>query len=296
MPSEFHVPVLLEETLRLLDPKPGERAVDCTVGGGGHAQAILDRILPGGFLLAFDRDEEAVRRASERFAGRKESVLVVHESFANLRRFVERMKFRSVDVVLADLGISSRQVDDAARGFSFRRDAPLDMRFSRAMPRTAADLVNTLPEEELTRIFREYGEERWAGPIARMILRQRPLATTLALAETVKAAIPRARWPRDIHPATRVFQALRIAVNAELESLDALLRDAPDLLAPGGRFAVISYHSLEDRAVKHAFRERAAAGGGFRLLSKKPVRPSADEVARNPRARSAKLRGLGRMI
>lgn len=283
--------------MRLLDPKAGERAVDCTVGAGGHAEALLGRILPGGFLLAFDRDEEAVRRASERFASYKESVLVVHENFANLRRLVERMKLRSIDVILADLGFSSCQVDDTARGFSFRRDAPLDMRFSKTTPRTAADLVNTLPEEELTRIFRAYGEERWAGPVARMILRRRPLETTLALAETVKAAIPRSRWPRDIHPATRVFQALRIAVNGELESLDALLRDAPDLLAPGGRFAVISYHSLEDRAVKHAFRKRAGAGAGgaFRLLLKKPVRPSAKEIDRNPRARSAKLRVLARL-
>jgi 16S rRNA (cytosine1402-N4)-methyltransferase len=234
-----------------------------------------------------------VREATERFAARKESVLVVHENFANARRFVERFKFRAVDVILADLGISSRQVDDGGRGFSFRRDAPLDMRFSRAAPRTAADLVNTLPEGELTRIFREFGEERWAGPIARMILRRRPILTTLSLADTVRAAIPRARWPRDIHPATRVFQALRIAVNAEGESLDALLRDAPDLLAPGGRFAVLSYHSLEDRAVKLAFRRRAA-DGGFRILAKKPVRPSAAEVERNPRSRSAKLRALGR--
>lgn len=264
--------------------------MDVTVGGGGHAAALLERLLPGGFLIGLDRDEEAVRAASARFAGQAAHALILHETFANLPRVLARMKFSEIDVVLADLGISSRQIDAAERGFSFRNDAPLDMRFSKTAPRTAADLVNTLAAPELTRIFREYGEERWAGPIARMIERRRPLTTTLALADTVRAAIPRAHWPRDIHPATRVFQALRIAVNDELGALADLLRDAPAVLAPGGRFAVISYHSLEDRAVKHAFRSRES----FEILTKKPVRASPEEVARNPRARSAKLRVLRR--
>ena len=264
--------------------------MDGTVGGGGHAAVILERILPGGFLVGLDRDEEAVRAVSTRFAAHAAHTLILHDTFANLPRVLERMKFRSIDIILADLGISSRQIDAPERGFSFRHDAPLDMRFSKTAPRTAADLVNTLTEPEMTRIFREYGEERWAGPIARMIERRRPLNTTLALADTVRAAIPRAHWPRDIHPATRVFQALRIAVNDELGALGALLRDAPGLLAPGGRLAVISYHSLEDRAVKHAFRARDT----FEVLTKKPVRASPEEVARNPRARSAKLRALRR--
>lgn len=291
--AEFHVPVLVEEVLRLLDPKPGERAADCTAGGGGHSESLLRRILPGGFLLALDRDEEAVRAATERLAFAKGNALVVHDNYANLGKVLRRLRIERLDLLLADLGVSSRQVDASERGFSFRGEGPLDMRFSKSAPRTAADLVNRLTEEELTRIFRELGEERWAGPIARMILRRRPLHTTAELASAVRSAIPKAKWPRDIHPATRVFQALRIAVNEELECLDRLLAEAPDLLAPGGRMGVISYHSLEDRRVKRAFAERAR-GDNFELPTKKPVEASAAEIAANPRSRSAKLRILRR--
>lgn len=287
-----HIPVLAEEVLRLLDPRPGDRGLDATIGAGGHAERILERILPGGFLLGIDRDEEAVRRASDRFRELRAGVLVVHENFANVRRVVLRSRLEPLDLILADLGLSSDQLDAPERGFSFQRDGPLDMRMSGAGPRTAGDLVNGLPEKELADLIRAFGEERHARRIARRIAERRPLRTTRELAAVVASALPK----RDrIHPATRTFLALRIAVNDELDNLERFLHDAPDLLAPGGRLAVIAYHSLEDRRVKQAFRQRGSRGG-FEILTRKPIRPSREEVLRNPRARSAKLRVLRRSI
>jgi 16S rRNA (cytosine1402-N4)-methyltransferase len=286
----FHEPALLDEVERLLAPEPGKVIVDATVGGGGHAKRLLSRILPGGFLIALDCDEEAVREASRRLDS-PASVLAVRENFANLAKVTARMRFSGVDGILADLGVSSHQLNAAARGFSFRRPGPLDMRFSRTLPRTAADVVNRAPEKDLERILREYGEEPFARRIARAMAAGRPFQTTGELADAVSRAVPlRTR----LHPATRTFQALRIAVNDELGSLHAFLAGAPGLLKPGGTLCVISYHSLEDRRVKQAF--RALPEEGFEILTEKPLTPCAAERARNPRSRSAKLRGVRRRV
>lgn len=283
----WHEPVLLSEVLSLLDPKPGRLICDATVGTGGHAEAILDR---GAELVGLDKDPQALELARARLARFGHRVQLLHADFRDLRTALSRLGVKAVHGVLFDLGISSLQLDSPARGFSFREEAPLDMRMDPAQPRTAAELVNRLPEPELARILWEYGEERYARRIARAIVRARdkaPIRTTSELARLVARCYPPGR--HRIHPATRTFQALRIAVNDELSVLEEGLTQAIELLPPGGVVCVISFHSLEDRIVKHLFRERAAKGK-LELLTKKPLRPSAEEVARNPRARSAKLR------
>jgi len=285
-----HLPVMVRETIACLDPRPGQVIVDCTVGEGGHAAAILPRIFPGGTLIGIDRDEEAVARARERmmnFNGNR--IVFAHDSFSQLPRVAAGLGFSQVDGVLFDLGASTRQFLDPARGFSFRQAGPLDMRMDRREETTAADLVNRLPPPELERIIGEFGGERWAKRIARAIQRERgrsPIGTTDRLAAVVARAVPgRGR----IHPATRTFQALRIVLNRELEELERGLAAALSLLRPGGRICVIAFHSLEDRIVKQVFRAWKREGAA-ELLTARPLRPSREEERANPRGRSARLR------
>jgi 16S rRNA (cytosine1402-N4)-methyltransferase len=300
---ERHQPVLLAEVLDGLALKPGARVIDGTLGAGGHAEAMLEAIAPTGQLLGIDRDTSALETAQARLAPFAGRLLVWHGSYADMAQAAAETEFGSVDAVLLDLGLSSLQLDDPQRGFAFRYDAPLDMRFDQRTPQTAADLVNDLPEEELAELIRDYGEERYARRIARAIVAARPLQSTTALQETVARAVPHTHRER-IHPATRTFQALRIAVNDELGTLERGLPQAVDLLKPGGRLAVISFHSLEDRIVKQFVRREASdcicppeqpvctCDHQERLcpVSRKPITASAAEIARNPRARSAKLR------
>lgn len=295
-PGEPHVPVLLQETLQWLAPRPGGRYVDGTVGAGGHARALLEAADGDVELLAIDRDPEALRLAEERLAPFRHRVRFVHGDYRDLDRILDEAGWSRVDGILLDLGVSSLQLDDPRRGFSYQVDGPLDMRMDPTQPLTAADLVNRASREELADWIRRYGEERWAGRIADFIVaerQRRPITTTGHLVEVIKAAIPARARRQGPHPARRTFQALRITVNRELEGLEEALTRAAHRLAAGGRLVAISFHSLEDRAVKRAFRH-LAAGGGFRVLTRKPVRPGEDEVTRNPRARSARLRALAR--
>ncbi len=285
--SRWHEPVLLDEVLSLLSPGPGVLICDATCGTGGHAEAILAR---GAELVGLDKDPQALEIARGRLARFGARVRLLHADFRELRAALARLGIKEVQGVLFDLGVSSLQLDSPARGFSFREEAPLDMRMDPSQPLTAAELVNRLPEPELARILWEYGEERYARRIAREIVQARdkaPIHTTTELARLVARCYPPGR--HRLHPATRTFQALRIAVNDELAALKEGLAQAVELLSPGGVVCVISFHSLEDRIVKHFFRARAKAGR-LELLTKKPLRPSPEEVARNPRARSAKLR------
>ena len=300
--TSIHIPVLAREVIEYLSVQPGGRYIDCTLGSGGHAQAILEQSSPGGQLLGIDADPEAINRARERLVKYANSTLLVNENFANLRDICIKYDFFPVHGILFDLGLSTPQLDEEGRGFSFQRNAPLDMRFSPSQKITASDIVNTWSENEIARILRSYGEEAYSRAIARKIVEKRPLRTTLELAELVESVVGRRKGK--IHPATRTFQALRIVVNRELESLESALTQAVSLLGFGGRLVVISYHSLEDRAVKTAFRRWASAcrcpkdlprcvcGGKPRLniLTPRPLVPTAEEVARNPRARSARLR------
>ena len=301
----MHQAVLLDEVLQFLAPTKGGRYVDGTLGDGGHARAIAERIGPGGRLLAMDSDEEAiehVRREGGEWLG---CCTLVHANFADTREVAPAYGFGQVDGILLDLGVSSRQLETAERGFSFVHDGPLDMRMDRAQNMTAADLVNSLSEHELADLLRRLGEERNARRIAGAIVRARiqaPFTRTGQLAELV-LRVQGGRRSR-IHPATRTFQALRMAVNGELAALSQGLDGGLNLLAPGGRLAVISFHSLEDRVVKRFFAEHAghwesmAAGGRtwvgakpeVNLVARKPVSASEREVRLNPRARSAKLR------
>jgi 16S rRNA (cytosine1402-N4)-methyltransferase len=280
--------------LRLLSPAPGEVFLDGTVGAGGHAEEIATRIGPDGILVCADADPAMLAIAASRLQG-LECVRPVHADFSDFEKLVETAGGRKFDGMLLDVGISSLQLSDPSRGFSFQEDGPLDMRRDPdARVPTARDILRRSNEKELADIFYRFGEERFSRRIARAIASQRkkdPVERTLQLAELVKRAIPRKAWPRDIHPATRVFQALRIAVNHELESLSAFLDGFAGHLAPGGRVAVISFHSLEDRLVKVAFRSRSAGGNAvLEVLTRKPVVPGAEEIHTNPRARSARLR------
>jgi 16S rRNA (cytosine1402-N4)-methyltransferase len=302
-----HEPVLLRETLDLLAPRPGSTVVDATLGAGGHAEALLELVGPEGRLLGIDRDPSALALASERLASFGKAFTPLRGNHEDLVRLLREAGVFAVDAILFDLGLSSMQLDDAGRGFSFSGDGPLDMRMDPDAEPTAATLVAESSERELRRILRDYGEERMAGAIAREVVRERsrrPITRTAQLAELVERVIgPRARRYR-IHPATRTFQALRIAVNGEVEGLERVITDAVSLLRRGGRVAAIAYHSLEDRAVKHTLRGLAerctcpadlpVCGCGkenlVRVLTSRPVRPAQEEIDRNPRSRSAKLR------
>ncbi len=279
-----HQPVLSAETLRLLNPNPGETWVDCTVGAGGHARIIAEKLGGSGRLIGLDQDPTMLEIARARVSG--PPVSLVHANFDQLISVLSNFGIAAVDGVLADLGFCSDQLEQASRGFSFREDGPLDMRLDPNSGETAADVVNRLSEGALADLFWEYGEERYSRRIARKVVEQRktkPLTTTAELADLVRSCVPRSG---KIDPATRVFQALRVAVNDELESLDRLLAALPKLVKQGGRVGIISFHSLEDRRVKQTFR----TAGVWQPLTKKPVEAGDEEIARNPRARSAKLR------
>ncbi len=290
-----HEPVLITEVLDLLDCRPGRIYVDGTVGSGGHSRAILEKSSPTGRLIGLDRDEEALGRARENLSPFQGRVNLVKANFKDLKGVLEPLSIEAVDAILLDLGLSTEQLESRERGFSFRWDAPLDMRMDQETKVSVRELLRDLSAEEIASILREYGEERRARAIARNIVRRResaPVRTTAELVEVIRRSVP----PRHqrIHPATRTFQALRVAVNDELHNLRAFLDECPALLNPGGRLSVISYHSLEDRIVKNQFRlwapKKEEAGAKFRLLTRKPVVPSDEEIARNPRARSAKMR------
>jgi 16S rRNA (cytosine1402-N4)-methyltransferase len=300
--SAAHTPVLLAEVLAALAPRAGGTYLDGTFGGGGYSEALLET--PGCKVVAIDRDPVAVQGGDalvQRFPGR---LTILEGRFAEMERLLSPLGIAAVEGVALDLGVSSMQLDEARRGFSFRADGPLDMRMA-GQGTTAADLVNTLSESELAELIRDFGEERHARRVARAIVRHRPIVTTSALANVVRGAVPAAGR---IDAATRTFQALRIAVNDELAELDSGLAAAERLLAAGGRLAIVSFHSLEDRRVKDFLRERSSAAArgsrhlpparaaqpSFRLLSRKPVTPGAAELARNPRARSARLRAAER--
>jgi 16S rRNA (cytosine1402-N4)-methyltransferase len=287
-----HASVLLPEAMELLAVSPGGLWVDGTVGLGGHAEAILRASAPDGRLLATDRDGETLERARERLRPFGDRVRLEQSDFRELPRLLAG---EAASGILLDLGVSSVQLDDPARGFSFRSLGPLDMRLDRGAPTTAADLVNGLPEPELADLIYEYGEERASRRIARAIVRERerePFHTTTRLAEVVRRASPRSRRP-GLDPATRTFQALRIATNRELAGLAEALVALASCLRPRARLAVIAFHSLEDRPVKQTF--RALHGRGYRELVRKPVRPAEEEARRNPRARSARLRAVERV-
>ena len=289
-----HVPVLRAEVLALLQPRPGGNYLDATVGLGGHAEAVLQASEPTGTLLGIDRDTEALAVARQRVAPFGPRVKLLPGRYEELADLIG--EGTAFDGILFDLGASSLQLDTAERGFSFGRGGPLDMRMDRSGGETAAGLLSRLPERELADLIFRWGEERWSRRIAWAIVearRRTPIETTVALADVVSRAIPRAAWPRQIHPATRTFQALRIAVNDELSGLATALEAAVSRLRAAGRIAVISFHSLEDRIVKQSWRGLQAAGG-VRILTKRPVTPGEAEVAANPRARSAKLRALER--
>ena len=304
-----HAPVMPNETLHFLAPRSGAVYVDGTLGGGGHSRIILEASAPDGVLYAFDRDRAALEAAGKRLAEFGHRFHPVHGNFASMAECLRESGVSEIDGFLLDLGVSSHQLDTADRGFSFQTDAPLDMRMDTANGRTAADLVNELSETELIRIIREYGEDRWAQRIARFIVAARtesPVMTTGRLVDIIKGAIPRGAWEDRLHPATRTFQGLRIAVNDELGSLERGLAAGIGLLRPGGRGVVISFHSLEDRIVKHCFRERARGCICPRelplcccghvpevtVLTPRAARPGEVETATNLRARSARLRAV----
>jgi 16S rRNA (cytosine1402-N4)-methyltransferase len=297
--ARAHRPVLADEVTFLLRPRDGGWVVDGTVGMGGHSE----RLMESGDgptrtrLLGIDADSEALRRAGARLARFGDRVVLRQGSFRGLGAIAADAGITEATAILLDLGMSSYQLGESGRGFSFQGDEELDMRFDPATGPTAADLLNRLPVEELARIIFEYGEERHARRIARGIddRRQRaPLARTADLVGVVKGAVPRAAWPRRLHVATRTFQAIRIAVNDEMQALTEALPQAASLLAPGGRFGVISFHSGEDRIVKRSFRT-LSQGGGYVDLEPAPIEATADEILENPRARSAKLRVLERV-
>ncbi len=287
-----HIPVMVEEVMELLRCEPGRIYVDGTLGGGGHAEEILKRTHPNGMVIGIDWDLRAIEEAKERlkpFGGR---IRVVRENFVRLPEILKSAGIEEVDGILLDLGLSSLQIDEVERGFSFRGEGPLDMRMDQRAECTAADLVNRLPLKELERILLEYGEERWARRIGKAIVEDRersPIQTTLDLSRIVYRAIPKRYQSRRIDPATRTFQALRMRVNRELENLKEMLTLGWRALRRGGRFCILTFHSLEDRVVKDGFR-RLEREGEMRILTKKPLTPSVEEERRNPRSRSAKLR------
>jgi 16S rRNA (cytosine1402-N4)-methyltransferase len=290
----MHTPVMVGEVLEQLDPSRGGLFFDGTVGLARHARAILE----GGAtrLIGIDRDQSALALAAATLAAFGDRVELVHGDYRDLEAILAARGVKTVDGVLVDLGVSSMQLDEAGRGFSFRRDEPLDMRMDRSSGATAAEAIASADERTLADVIFRFGEERYSRRIARNIVAARasaPIETTSQLADIVRRSVPRRGYER-IDPATRTFQAIRIWVNRELEGLDAFLEQAAGVLNPGGRMAVISFHSLEDRIVKHTFRRLQQQGAGLVVRTKRPIVPGDDEIARNPRARSAKLRAIER--
>ncbi len=273
----MHIPVLLNEVIEYLDPKPNENFVDCTVGQGGHAMAILEKTAPSGKVLGIDLDKDKIASI------KNDRLILVNNNFANLKNILESNSFKQVDGILLDLGFSSEQLE--GRGLSFLRDEPLDMRLGQDIELTAKQIVNDWSEQEIEKIIREYGEEKFSKKIAKLIVQSRPLATTTELASVIAKVVKFSK----INPATRTFQALRIAVNGELDNLEKVLPDALLALKTGGRLAVISFHSLEDRIVKNFFKDKAKENL-LKILTNKPITATSLELSQNPRSRSAKLR------
>jgi len=303
-----HTPVLLEETLQVINPQPEGLYIDATLGGGGHAEAILKASSPTGKLLGLDADPRAIERVKQRLARFSPRTTLIQANFRHIAQVTHQHNFHQVDGILFDLGISSYHLDEADQGFSFSKEGPLDMRMDPTTGPSAADIVNTLDADELADIIYKYGEERRSRRIARAIVAHRPIYTTTQLAEIIVGAIGRKPGSR-IHPATRTFQALRIYVNSELEALELALPQAIELLKPGGILAVITFHSLEDRIVKHYFRQESrdcicpphspictcGHKAQIKEIYRKGVTPSPNEIARNPRSRSARLRAVQKL-
>lgn len=303
-----HIPVLFQEVLDVLNPVPGGLYVDGTIGAGGHSRGILERSSPDGQLIGFDRDPAALALAGSNLAEFSDRITLIHGSYVELVSHLNNRNWPAVDGILIDLGLSTMQLDTPERGFSFRFDAPLDMRFDPDQSFTAADLVNEYTREELAEIIFKYGEEKFSRKIADAIIANRPLATTKELAELIKGVVPYTK--SRIHPATRTFQALRIVVNNELNALEEFLPAALEVLKPGGRLAVIAFHSLEDRIVKRYFRKESkdcicppkipicvcGHKAKIREISRRPIRPEDSEIDGNPRARSAKLRAAEKIF
>ncbi len=305
-----HIPVMLPQVLHYLNCKQGKIYVDCTLGGSGHARAICEKIVPDGVLIGIDQDIDAIQNATEVLKQFDFSIHLFHENFVHLPELLRQLRIAAVDGILLDLGISLHQLESSGRGFSFNKEEPLDMRMNIEASTKAEDLINSMEEKSLRNIFQEYGEERWAGQIARKIVKQRQrkaIRSSAELAQIICDAVPKkASFNQKIHPATRVFMALRIAVNRELERLDLFMENVADLLNPKGRLCVLSFHSLEDRIVKHrikALEKTCVCPPDFpkcvctqkkivRSLTKKVVRPTKDEIEINPMARSSKLRAF----
>ncbi|MFC1899406.1 16S rRNA (cytosine(1402)-N(4))-methyltransferase RsmH [Chloroflexota bacterium] len=308
MVSQIHIPVLLKEIMEALVVQPGGRYIDCTLGGGGHATTILEQSSPGGQLLGIDASPEAIAATKDRLSAHKNDMLLVNDNFTNLEAICLRYDFLPVHGILFDLGLSSMQLGEHGRGFSFQYDAPLDMRFNPEQGITASDIINTYSEVDLARLIRTYGEEGNSNRIASQIVQDRPLRTTLELAGTIEKALDGKRGK--LHPATKTFQALRVVVNRELENLEKALKQAVNLLGCEGRLAVISYHSLEDRIVKRFMQQETKKcicppglptclcghRASLKLINRRVITPSPEEIKQNPRSRSAKLRIAERVI
>ena len=288
MTMTYHVPVLIHEVIEGLQVEVGGSYVDCNIGEGGHSRAILEASSPGGQVLGIDLDPQALETAEENLRAFRDLITLTNDNFSNLTRIAREQGRDSVDGILFDLGLSSLQLEGESRGFSFRADEPLDMRFDPRQEVTAWEVVNHYSEEDLTRIISAYGEERRADRIARELLDNRPIDTSLQLARVVSRAVRRP-WGRT-HPATRTFQAIRVEVNRELENLELALSQAISLLRQGGRLVIICYHSLEDRLVKNFFRQESREAESIRLINKKIISPSHEEVRTNHRSRSARMR------
>ena len=292
--SVWHQPVMTDEVLRYLAPASGDVMADGTVGTGGHSLAILPRLLPDGRLVAIDRDQDALDLARQHLTEFDPQVTCVHGNYRDLPAILAELHLPHLDGLLLDLGMSSLQIDRSERGFSFQQEGPLDMRMDQQQGKTAETMINQLTADELATILETLGEERFARRIARRIVQERrtqPITTTTQLSRVVTRAVPPSARHGRLHVATRTFQALRMAVNDELGALETLLERLPDLLTPGGRAVILTFHSLEDRLVKHSLAQGARARQ-LTLLTKKPVRVSREEASRNPRARSAKLRAV----
>ncbi len=285
-----HQPVLLEEVIKVLDPKSGEFFIDGTLGGGGHAKEIINKIEPNGKFLGVDWDETAIEKFRSSVISHRSSVILVNDNYKNIPMILKEKKFKKADGLLLDLGFSSEHLESSERGFSFLRDEPLFMTYSKET-KPAYRVLSEESEFNLKQIIKEFGEERFAGRIAKAIKKNLPILTSGKLAAVVASVVPKNYERGRIHPATRTFQALRIFVNRELESLKTVLEEIPLILNPGGRLAVISFHSLEDRVVKNRFRDLKNEGLA-ELLTKKPITAEAEEVRLNPRSRSAKLRAM----
>lgn len=307
-----HIPVLFKETIEYLNVRPGGIYVDCTLGGAGHSSEIAKRMQPGGVLIGIDQDQNAIEAASKKLAEYKESVIIVKDNFRNLKSVVRNAGFDKVDGILMDIGVSSHQIDEDERGFSYMNNGPLDMRMDVTRGMTAEDLLNNASQQELKKIIKDYGEEKWADRIAKFICDERQkyrISTTFQLVDIIKMAIPAAARREGGHPAKRTFQALRIAVNDELNVLESALDDAVELLRDGGRVAVITFHSLEDRIVKNKFNQLerpctcpteipvcvCGKEPMLRVLTRKPVTASEEELEINSRSKSAKLRAAERV-